>query len=91
MIGPFLCELHSLSGSDRPWGLPLGWIPLWAYSWTFLSLGSSPFQSLQFCLFVCLFVCLFRQEQLLEFMSYDCGGEPPPSLDVLYSCWWWAL
>jgi hypothetical protein len=48
MIGPFVWALHSFSNSVRPWDLPLSWIPLWACRWTFFSLGSSPFPSLQF-------------------------------------------
>jgi hypothetical protein len=48
MIGTFLWVLYSLSNRVRPWGLPLSWIPLWACSWTFFSLDSSPFPSLQF-------------------------------------------
>jgi hypothetical protein len=46
-IGPFFVwDLHSLGNNVRPWDLPLSWIPLWSYLWTFFSSGSSPFPSL---------------------------------------------
>jgi hypothetical protein len=46
ILCPFLWVLHNLSNSVRPWDLPLSWIPLWVYCWTFFSTVSSPFPSL---------------------------------------------
>jgi hypothetical protein len=43
MLGPFLWELNSISNIDRPWDLPLSWIPLWAVAGPFFPQAFLPF------------------------------------------------
>jgi hypothetical protein len=80
MIGPFLWVLHSLSNSVRTWSLPLSWIPLWAWCWTFFSSASPHFHP----------CCSFKQEQLWV-RVLTVGWQPHSSLDALSSCWRWVL
>jgi hypothetical protein len=78
MIGPFLWALCSLN--VRSWDLPSSWIPLWDCHWPFFPQALLHFHPCS----------SFRQKQLWV-RVLTVGWQPHPSLDVLSSCWKWAL